>query len=52
MPANVTLEYGLSERNYKEAKTDQERIIALTDMLSKAPSHKGGERLRQDIKTK
>ena len=52
MPANVTLEYGLSERNYREAKTDQERIIALNDMLSKAPSHKGSERLRQEIKTK
>jgi len=52
MPANVTLEYGLSERNYREAKTDQERIIALNDMLSKAPTHKGSERLRQEIKTK
>lgn len=52
MPANVSLEYSLAERKYKEAGTDIEKLKALTDMLSKAPSHKGGERLRQEIKRK
>lgn len=52
MPANVSLEYGLVERKYQEARTDVEKLKYLTEMLSKAPTHKGGEKLRQEIKRK
>ncbi|MEM4244911.1 MAG: TGS domain-containing protein [Candidatus Nanoarchaeia archaeon] len=52
MPINATPEYQAAERKYKEAKTTQEKIAALEDMLRKAPSHKGAEALRADIKSK
>ncbi len=52
MPINATPEYQAAERKYNEAKTIQEKIAALEDMLRKAPSHKGAESLRADIKSK
>ncbi|MBW2966349.1 TGS domain-containing protein [Candidatus Woesearchaeota archaeon] len=52
MPTNVTMEYSLAELEYQRAKTTSERLKALQKMLSLAPTHKGGEKLRQDIKTK
>ncbi len=52
MPINATPEYQTAERKYNEAKTVQEKIAALEDMLRKAPGHKGAESLRADIKSK
>lgn len=49
MPANASYEFGVAQRKYDEAKTDEERVIALQGMLSTAPTHKGSENLRRDI---
>jgi len=52
MPINATPEYQAAEGKYNEARTVQEKIAALEEMLKKAPSHKGSESLRADIKSK
>lgn len=52
MPINATPEYQAAERAYNDARTVSEKIKALEDMLKKAPSHKGAESLRADIKSK
>lgn len=45
MPANVSFEFSIAQKKYDEAKSDEERIVALQDMVSKAPGHKGAENL-------
>ena len=50
MPANVTPEYEKAERRYRQAVTDDERVVALHDMLSTIPKHKGTEKMQADIK--
>lgn len=50
MPANLTPEYMEAEQRYKEARTDEERLAALEQMLSTVPKHKGTEKLQSDIK--
>ncbi len=52
MPANVTYEFAEAQKKYEEAKTDEEKLIALQAMLSTAPTHKGAENLRKDISKK
>jgi len=49
MPANVSYEYVVAQKKYDEAKTDEEKVIALQGMLSASPTHKGSENLRRDI---
>jgi len=50
MPTNVSYEYEEAEKKYFQARTNSEKLAALKEMLSKAPSHKGAENLRADIK--
>ncbi len=50
MPANVTYEYKDAEKKFHAAKGLDEKLKALKEMLSKAPTHKGAESLRADIK--
>ncbi len=52
MPANVSFEYAIAQKKYDEARNDEERIIALQEMISRAPAHKGGENLRKDLSRK
>jgi hypothetical protein len=52
MPTNVTVEYALAEQEYNKAGTPEEKMAALKKMLSTVPTHKGTEKLRQEIKTK
>jgi len=52
MPTNVTAEYTAAELEYSEVRTTSEKLKALQKMLSLAPTHKGAEKLRQNIKTK
>ncbi len=52
MPINAGYEYGQAEKKVLEAKTLQEKIKALEELLSVSPSHKGAEKLRLEIKTK
>ena len=50
MPANLTLEYLEAEEVFRHAKTANEKIAALEDMLASIPKHKGTEKLQADIK--
>jgi len=50
MPINASPEYFAAEQRYLEAKTKEEKIEALEDMIRLAPSHKGGEKLRMELK--
>jgi len=52
MPTNVSFEYALAEKKYDDARSDDEKIIALQGMISKAPSHKGAENLRKELSRK
>jgi hypothetical protein len=49
MPANVTYEFSAAKEKFEAAKTDDEKLIALQEMLSAAPNHKGGENLRKTL---
>jgi len=50
MPTNVTIEYQLAEKEYNEAATIEQKIRAIEKMLATAPSHKGAENLRANLK--
>lgn len=52
MPTNVTAEFAHAQSRYLNAKTREEKIAALEEMLSLAPSHKGAEHLRAEIRGK
>lgn len=52
MPINAGYEYAEAQKKLNEAKTTQEKIKALENLLSVSPDHKGAEKLRQEIKTK
>jgi uncharacterized protein len=50
MPANLTPQYLKAEQVYKDAKTNEEKIAALEEMLSVMPKHKGTDHLQADLK--
>lgn len=50
MPINASPEYFQAEEKYRSAKTREEKIAALEEMLRTAPTHKGGEKLRAQLK--
>ena len=50
MPANVTVEYVKAEEKYRNAKTREDKIEALEEMLSKLPKHKGTENVQKMLK--
>ena len=50
MPTNVTVEYAKAQQKYLNAKTREEKIVALEEMISTAPGHKGTEVLRAQLK--
>ncbi|MEO0101468.1 MAG: GTPase [candidate division WOR-3 bacterium] len=52
MPANLTPEYLAAEERFRQAKTLEEKIFALKEMLATVPKHKGTEKLQKEIKTK
>jgi hypothetical protein len=53
MPINVNdPEYVSAEKEYFEADSKEEKLIALKKMISHAPKHKGGENLRQQLTTR
>lgn len=51
MPANLTPQYLEAERKFREAKTPQEKLDALDEMMATIPKHKGTEKMRAMIKT-
>lgn len=52
MATNAGIEYALAERKYREAKTTEEKIKGLEEMLRTAPHHKASEKMLDQIKQK
>ena len=50
MPTNVTPEYKKAEDAYRDAKTLDEKVERLQDMISILPKHKGTDHLYADLK--
>ncbi len=49
MPANLPPHYFEAEKRYREAKTPEEKIQALEEMLTIMPKHKGTDKLRASL---
>ncbi len=52
MPANLPPQYFDAERRYREAKTPEEKVEALEEMLVIMPKHKGTDKLRAGLTRK
>jgi len=52
MPINADYEYFEAEKKYLQAEGLEERIACLEDLIRKAPSHKGSENLRAELRTR
>jgi len=52
MPANLTPQYLEAEKNFRAAKTTQEKIAWLEEMLAVMPKHKGTDHLRAELRTR
>jgi len=50
MPTNLPPQYFEVEKIYREAKTAQEKIAALEEMLAIMPKHKGTDHLKADLR--
>lgn len=52
MPANLPPEYFAAEKQFKQASTPAEKILALEDLIATVPKHKGTDKLRADLRRK
>jgi hypothetical protein len=52
MPINANFEYANAEGRYHSAQTDEEKVLALEEMIRTMPAHKGAETLRKNIRTR
>ncbi|MGB9721205.1 MAG: GTPase [bacterium] len=52
MPANLPPQYFEVEKKYREAKTIQEKLFYLQELLAIIPKHKGTEKLQGELKAK
>ncbi len=52
MPTNLPPQYFQAEKDYRSAKTAQEKIAALETMLAIMPKHKGTDKLRAELRRK
>jgi len=50
MPANLTPVYLEAERRFKSAKSTEEKITAIEEMMATIPRHKGTEKMQADLK--
>ncbi len=50
MPANLTPDYKRAEEAFRKAKTRDERIAALEQMLAVIPKHKGTDKMQADLR--
>jgi hypothetical protein len=50
MPANLTPQYKEAEERFRKATTREEKLVALREMLSLLPKHKGTEKMQADIR--
>jgi len=52
MPANLPPQYFEAEKIYRQAKTPEEKVEALENMLAIMPKHKGTDKLRAELRRK
>ncbi len=52
MPANLTPQYLEAEKNFRAAKSTDEKIAALEEMMATIPRHKGTDHLWRDLRRK
>jgi ribosome-interacting GTPase 1 len=52
MPTNVPPQYKEAEARYRDAKTAEDKIAALEEMLRIMPKHKGTDKLQADLKAR
>ncbi|MBN2310314.1 MAG: 50S ribosome-binding GTPase [Candidatus Hydrogenedentes bacterium] len=52
MPTNLPPEYFDAEERFRDAKSPQEKIVCLEELLSTVPKHKGTDKLRADLRRK
>jgi len=52
MPANLTPEYHRAEERYRVAKSPEERLAALEEMLRVIPKHKGTDAMQGDLRAR
>ena len=52
MSTNASPEYAHAEKKYQQASTLEEKIACLEEMIRYVPSHKGGESMRADLRTR
>ncbi len=52
MPTNLPPDYFKIEQAFRKARTTEEKIRLLEDMMSVVPKHKGTDRLRADLRKK
>jgi len=50
MPANLTPEFLKARERFRRAKTPEEKLAALEEMLATIPKHKGTDKMQADIK--
>jgi len=52
MPANLTPDYHRAEASFRQARSTEDKIVALEEMLRAVPKHKGTEGLQGDLKAR
>ncbi len=52
MPINADYKYMNAEARFLEAKTDEEKLACLEEMMRTMPTHKSAEALRKNIRTR
>jgi len=52
MPTNLPPDYFKIEEEFRRAKSNEEKIALLNEMMSVVPKHKGTDRLRADLRKK
>ena len=52
MPANLTPDYLKADKWFRSATTNEEKILALEQMLRVIPKHKGTDHMRADLRRK
>ncbi len=52
MPANLSPPYREAEQRYRAARTPEDKLVALEEMLRLIPKHKGTEKLQASLKSR
>jgi len=52
MPANLPPQYFEAEKRFRAAKSPEEKIVALEEMLAIMPKHKGTDHLRAELRSR